>query len=127
MLFFVFFIIGIIILKNEKLIKKLGMPFYKVLVPKKFKGFVGENINIFYENFNKLDKNKIIVNFLLTVLAWFSCFVQFWFLSLSFGLNLSYFSICLIMPVLILVQLIPISISGIGTREAASVLLLSIF
>ncbi len=127
LLFFVFFIIGIFILKNEKLIKKIGMPFYKILVPEKFKGIAGENINIFYDNFNRLDKNKIIINFLLSVLAWFGCFVQFWFLSLSLGLNLSYFSICLIMPVLILVQLIPISISGIGTREAAAVLLLSTF
>jgi len=127
LLFFVFFIIGILILRNEKLIKKIGMPFYKILVPKKFKSVAGENINIFYENFNKLSKNKIIINFLLSILAWFGCFVQFWFLSISLGLNLSYFSICLILPVLILVQLIPISISGIGTREAAAVLLLSTF
>ena len=127
LLFFAFFLIGISFLRNEKLIKKIGMPFYKVLVPEKFKGVAGENINEFYRNFENLDKNKVFVNFLLTVLAWFGCFAQYWFLSLSFGLNLSYFSICLITPILILVQLIPISISGIGAREAAAVLLLSTF
>ncbi|MCK4730470.1 MAG: flippase-like domain-containing protein [Candidatus Aenigmarchaeota archaeon] len=125
--FFVLFIIGIFFLRNEKLIKKIGMPFYKLLVPKKYKSFAGENINIFYKNIEKMNKKNIFINFLLTVLVWFVCFAQHWFLSLSLGLNLSYFSICLIAPILILVQLIPISISGIGTREAAAVLLLSTF
>ncbi len=127
LLFFAFFIIGISILRNEKLIKKIGVPFYKYFIPKKFKKSIGENFNIFYRSFEKIEKRKIFVNFLLTILAWFVGFIQYWFLSLAFGLNISYFLICLITPILLLVQLIPISISGIGTREAASILLLSNF
>ncbi|MCK4730268.1 MAG: flippase-like domain-containing protein [Candidatus Aenigmarchaeota archaeon] len=126
-LFFVFFIIGVFILKSEKTVKKIGRPFYKFLVPEKFKNFAGENINLFYKNFKKMNKNKIFVNFLLAIFAWFICFAQYWFLACAFGLDISYFLICLITPILILVQLIPISVSGIGTREAAAVLILSNF
>ncbi len=126
-LFFILFLILILVLRNEKLIRKIAKPFYKYLIPEKFKKSIGENFNIFYRNFEKLEKRKILGNFLLTILAWFVGFLQYWFLSFAFGLNLSYFSICLITPILLLVQLIPISISGIGTREATSVLLLSSF
>lgn len=126
-LFFILFLILILVLRNKNIVEKIGKPFYKYLVPEKFKESIGENFNIFYRNFEKLGKRKILGNFLLTILAWFVGFLQYWFLSFTFGLNLSYFSICLITPVLLLVQLIPISISGIGTREAAAVLLLGIF
>ena len=126
-LFFVLFLIGIFVLKTEKLIRKIGKPIYRFFIPKKFKEKIGENFNIFYRNLKKLEKRKIFLNFLLTILTWFICFIQYFFLSLAFGLNLSYFSICLITPILLLVQLIPISISGIGTREGTSVLLLSNF
>ncbi len=126
-LFFILFLISILVLRNKKLIRKIAKPFYKYFIPEKFKKSIGENFNIFYRNFEKLEKRKILGNFLLTILAWFVIFLQYWFLSFAFGLNLSYFSICLITPILLLVQLIPISISGIGTREATSVLLLSIF
>lgn len=127
LLFFILFIIGILFLKNEKLVLKFGRPFYRVFIPEKFKKTIGENFSIFYRNFEKLEKKKIGANLILTFLSWFIVFLQYWFLSVSFGMNLSYFIIALISPILILVQLIPISISGIGTREAASILLLSGF
>ncbi len=126
-LFFILFLILVLVLRNKKLIRKIAKPFYKYFIPEKFKESVGENFNIFYRNFEKLEKRKILGNFLLTILAWFVIFLQYWFLSFAFGLNLSYFSTCLITPILLLAQLIPISISGIGTREATSVLLLSSF
>ncbi len=126
-LFFILFLILILVLRNKKLIRKIAKPFYKYFIPEKFKKSIGENFNIFYRNFRKLEKRKILINFLLTILAWFICFIQYWFLSFALGLNLSYFSVCFIAPILLLAQLIPISISGIGTREAASVLLLSTF
>jgi hypothetical protein len=120
-------VVGVFILRNEKLIKKIGKPFYKYLVPKKFKKIVGENFNVFYRNFEKLNKKIVLINFLLTILAWFIAFVQYWFLSIALGMTLDLFHICLISPILLLVQLIPVTISGIGTREAASILLLSTF
>jgi hypothetical protein len=126
-IFFILFLIGILILQNKLIVGKLGKPFYKFLVPKKFKKFVGSGFDEFYKNLEKLSKKKVVYNFILTILAWFISFTQYWFLALALGLNLSYFSICLVSPLLLLVQLIPISISGIGTREAAAILILSVF
>ncbi len=125
--FFILFIIGILVIRSEKLVRKIGRPLYRGIVPKKYKGKIGENFGVFYGSLRKLDRKKIGINFLLTILAWFIGFIQYFFLSLAFGLNLSYLLICLIIPLLFLVQLIPISISGIGTREATAVLLLSTF
>ena len=126
-LFFILFVAGIFILQNKKIVGKIGKPFYKFFVPHKFKKFVGKSFEEFYDNLGKLNRKIIICNFIFTILAWFIGFAQYWFLSLALGLNLSYFEICLISPILLLVQLIPISISGIGTREAAAILLLSVF
>jgi len=126
-LFFVLFLFGVFILTNRNLILKIGNPFYKFFVPKKFKRFIGNNFNDFYGTLNKLKKKEIILNFILTIFTWAIGFVQYWFLALALGLNLSYFIVFLVSPILLLVQLIPISISGIGTREAAAVLLLSVF
>jgi len=126
-LFFILFLIGIFILQNKKIVGKIGKPIYKFLIPNKFKEFVGKNFEEFYKNLEKLSKKVIIFNFILTILAWFISFAQYWLLTLALGLNLSYFEVLLVSPILLLVQLMPISISGIGTREVAAIFLLNVF
>jgi len=125
--FFILFLIGIFILRNRNFVVQIGRPFYKFFVPKKFKKFVGKNFDEFYGVLEKMNRKAIILNFIFTVLAWLISFAQYWLLALALGLDLNYLAICLVSPILLLVQLIPISISGIGTREAASVLLLGLF
>lgn len=126
-LFFVVFLAGIFLIRKERLIKKLGRPLYRYFVPKKYKQEIGETFKHFYKNLEKIQRKKVLVNFLLTFLAWSLIFVQYWFLSLALGLGLNLIAIALVTPILLLVQLIPISISGLGTREAAAVIFLGIF
>lgn len=125
--FFVLFLIGIFVLRNRTFVVQIGKPFYKFFVPRKFKKFVGKNFDEFYGVLEKMNRRAIILNFVFTISAWLISFAQYWLLALAFGLDLSYLAVCLVSPILLLVQLIPISISGIGTREAASVLLLKLF
>lgn len=127
MLFFVIFLLGILVIRNKNIVEKIGKPFFEKLLPRKYKREVGTTFKHFYRNFEKIERKKVLSNLLLTILAWSLIFVQYWFLSLALDLGLNLVAIAMVTPVLLLVQLIPISVSGVGTREAAAVLLLGTF
>jgi len=81
----------------------------------------------FFSGMSLLQKNKkILIKFsFLTVISWFIVFLQYWFLSIALGLGLTYLLIFIILSVVTLTEILPISFSGIGTRDVAMILLFS--
>ncbi len=54
----------------------------------------------------------------------YSFFLQCYFIAKCFGISLGYFQIVLIMAMVNLFSFIPITVSGLGTRDAALLFLL---
>ena len=62
---------------------------------------------------------RIFGPFVLSFLAWETAIFRNCILALALGLPLSYLKFVLLVPVMIVVELLPISILGLGPREAA--------
>ena len=115
----IFFII------NQKLNKKWLRFFYHKLVPHKYKEFLKSIYYSFYKEFPSY--SIIFLASLLSLLTWIILITSSYFIawSINININLLYFGAVLIMASV--VSILPISVSGWGTREAVLVFLLAPF
>lgn len=117
LIIFVFYVVfNFRILKkinNIKLIKRLSK--------------VNEFIDVYIEQIKDINILKqIIVGSLLTYIAYIFLFIQCKVILLSIGINISYNDIMFIMAITNMITFLPISISGIGTRELILIFLFSL-
>ena len=126
-IFSIIALIGLYIIQKKKTVKIFLRPFYNLIVPEKYKKKVSKSFNDFYDSIIRYRKKKKLLFrvLVLNILNWFVIFTYMYFIALICGLNVSFLYILIISPLVVLVEIIPISVSGIGTREAALVFLLS--
>src|SRR3989338_9584853 len=115
----VFFVI------NQKLNKKwLRFVYYK-LVPHKYKEFLK---SIYYSFYRDFPSHPIIfLASLLSVLTWIILITTSYFIIQSINVNINWFYFAAALIIASVVSVLPISISGWGTREAGLIVLLSPF
>lgn len=109
-----FFIFFIITKRGRGLIKSYFLRKYSI----RFQGF---SKFLFY--YLKKQKALLTLNIILTFFKWFAHSLIIYILFLGYNQKISLFYIFLISSVLIIISLIPISISGFGVRESAAVLI----
>lgn len=80
----------------------------------------------FYAGFKDLARMEIILPVALTALSYLIYFFQCHLILLSFSIKVNFLVTIFLMSLINLVSLVPISISGIGTREAAMVYLFAL-
>jgi uncharacterized protein (TIRG00374 family) len=68
-------------------------------------------------------KKELIITFFITILSYNIFFFQNYLLAHAIHLEISFFSIAPIISITMLIGYIPISIGGLGTREAILILL----
>lgn len=95
-----------------------------------FKFRIGERLKFLlkaYEYFRlyRSRKHVLFKAFLYSLCVQISGFIAVYTLSQGLSLDISFLSILIFLPIIILISLIPVSISGIGLREGAFVFLLS--
>ena len=93
--------------------------FYMKFLPKKIKETAKDGFNSFYEDMPEKRFFPIFIFFSLT--NWIVLYSIFYFIGLSVGINVSFFYFLLFMPLTTFVGQIPITINGLGTREAAMI------
>jgi hypothetical protein len=93
------------------------------IVPEKFKNKLNEGINEFNEGINQMINPILLFGIFLTVLSYSIFFFQCYLVARSMGLPMNYIELALIMSIVNLITFIPISISGLGTREASMIFL----
>ena len=98
---------------------------YKILMPKNLKSKARESFNEFYKNMPKI--SSIIILFCLTIIFWLMVYSQAYITALAFNLKINFLYFLFIFPIAIIISLIPISISGFGTRESALIVLFAGF
>jgi uncharacterized protein (TIRG00374 family) len=110
---------------SKRLIKKLLTPLYKVMIPERFRDRLRDSFHDFYEGTKEIRKNRkgLAASFLFTLLLWLGNIIVFYIVGLSAGIPLNFMFFAFIMPIAFLAESLPISISGVGTREAVFVLL----
>ena len=125
--FFLLFIAAVAFFIKKERARKLLRPIYNFFVPEKYKKTLKASFGDFYEGINVLQKNKLAVAkaAILSFVAWGIVSVQYYLLAMAMGVNINYFTLFMIMPTVILVEILPISFSGLGTRDATLILFFS--
>lgn len=108
----------LIIFRDKNRSKSILKIFYR-LIPKKMKNKARNGFYSFYEDMPK--KRYFILFFLFNVVNWIVIYTITFFVGISLGINLSFFYFLAILPIATLVGQIPITISGLGTREATMI------
>jgi len=111
----------IIIFRDKNKSKRILRIFYRFL-PKKIKIKAKD---VFYSSYENIPKKRFfLLFFLLNLFNWVVLFSSSYFIGLAVGIEIPFFYFLAIFPIAILVAQIPITISGLGTRE---VTLISLF
>lgn len=121
----ILFVLGIIFLFvfRQELVSRVIRPLFYKFVPEKYHVNMKLNYSAFFSLFHSLMKQpfRISMLFVIGLLGWFIAIFQAYVLALAMNLDVSYIFILSIVPILNIVELLPISFSGIGTREATMI------
>ncbi|MFC1454939.1 lysylphosphatidylglycerol synthase transmembrane domain-containing protein [Candidatus Undinarchaeota archaeon] len=120
-----FFIAFFYVISNQKLTERFLRLLYVRLIPQKYKPIAKRSFYSFYSNMPKI--SHLLLPFSLSILLYLLLYTGGCFIFYSAGISIPYIYLVTIIPIATLVGLIPITISGFGTREATLIALLSIF
>jgi uncharacterized protein (TIRG00374 family) len=115
--------IGILLMAlvlNPQWMRLLLKPLLLLLAPKKLAEQFSAHGREFYKDLHSLfQPTRLFMPFSLSLLAWGFVIIRAYFCVLALGISLSFTSIALLLPVVIVIEFIPVTILGFGTREAA--------
>jgi uncharacterized protein (TIRG00374 family) len=116
---------AVYIVTNKQLLTRLLRPFFNIFIPHHHKKTVSEYYHDFFSGLSVFFQNKKIFFLVIIVglVSWFPPIVYAWLLALSLGIGVELTFFVLVIPIISLLDLLPISISGIGTRDAALIFL----
>lgn len=107
---------------TENILKKL----YRFTVLKKTHENIKEKFKYFYTGMSQMMTPKLFLSFLLTLSSYLIFFIQCYLISKAMHISIDFITITLFMAISNLISFIPISISGLGTRDAVLIYLFSI-
>ncbi len=123
-IFFGIFLLGVI---KRKFISFLLKPFFNFLTPQKYKSSLIEGFNEFYKGLKIiLEWRKFAVLSGLSIVSWFVSILQGLIILKAFGIDAPFLFLLSVFPIEVLISLLPITISGFGTRELTFIFFFSI-
>jgi glycosyltransferase 2 family protein len=112
------------------LFKEISMPviifFFSLPILDRFQSKIIQASDTFFGEIKILISFKLIYGVILTFMAYFVLFYIAYLINLACGYEISFFTIVFFVSVANILSFIPISISGIGTREASFIYLFSL-
>ncbi len=116
----------IVLSMQEKMVKFLSAGFIRVLVPKNMAKKSETLIHDFYEALkNKNMRGSLFIVAVLTAISWVCILGSDFLIARALGLPVGFEFILIVMPLVFVVELLPISIAGLGTREASLIVVFS--
>ncbi|MBU1164126.1 flippase-like domain-containing protein [Patescibacteria group bacterium] len=96
---------------------KLYLILIKIISPKKYKQVIFENTNEFFALFKTYSLRDYITALIITSFSWITYIIQIYLLTLALNININFLYLIPMIAVANAADMLPISISGIGTRE----------
>lgn len=109
------------------LIKWILGKLFKVFIPQKYQESWKLNFQDFINDLKIYNFKNYLIIFLITTFSWVFYYLQMYVLARGINLNVPFLYLIISITVAGLITLIPISIFGIGTRDAALILVLAPF
>lgn len=123
------FVSGIVVLLRKNFVRKLMRPFFYMLTPEKYQGSLRNAFDSFYSHLSAFiqDKKSVLCLAVYTILTWLASFASVYFGALALHIPVTYLHMLLIIPFTTLVETLPISFSGIGTRDVVLISMFTLF
>jgi len=122
---FIIFIVVVVIFLNKSLSRRILGLVHKYALPKNLKDKASESFHSFYDNLPSL--GGLPFPMLIALLSAISLFTQLYFIGLSVGMTVSWHKMITILPIGTIIGLIPVTVGGLGTREATQIATLGVF
>lgn len=123
------FALLLFLLFNEKYLRMILKPFFFHIVPDEIKEKLRVGFADVFSSLKSILPKRLYLSYAVALgaLSWFVSALAFYILSLSLSMDIPAQTILLIFPVMSLAEILPISFSGLGTRDAILIFLLSQF
>lgn len=111
---------------HESLVRRTLRPFYRQLMPMRLKPLVANAFNEFYHGIRIVKKERKILSpvILLTVAGWLLSVLQGYLVAKALHLDVHFLFLLGVIPLVTLISVIPVTISGLGIREGSYIVLL---
>lgn len=118
--FVIIFIVLIYLVTRREFTRIILKPIARLLVSKIEIKKLKKSYHEMYDSFNDVGKKKghIIIMLIFSSIIWMISIVQIRIIGLAIGIEIDYLFLLAVMSLVVIIELIPISIFGIGTREA---------
>lgn len=121
---FAFALVVFFVFKFEKS-RNLLRVLHRFLVPEKLKQKSKDSFKEFYSSFPS--NYELVFPFITGIVYWIATYSIAFIVMQSLGLNIGLFELLALLPIVTLITLIPVTVSGFGTREASLIVLLGFF
>ena len=118
-LLFIFLIVDM--RKNRRFLRWI----YTFFVPERYKKDIKINFDDFFRDLGLLKMQGLFLAAIITIVVWGIYFVMAYLFALSLNIDIPFLYLATCVAISAVITLIPISISGIGTRDATLIILFS--
>ncbi len=115
---------AVVLIVKKELTKLLLQRLLKKIVPEKHKDSMQAHVEDFYSSLKIFNLKSIAVVVFVTAFSYLFFFVMSVLLAESLGIRVNYFSLIVSVSIAALITIIPVSIAGVGTRDASLLLML---
>ncbi|MCD6448344.1 MAG: flippase-like domain-containing protein [Thermoplasmata archaeon] len=123
--FFLLLLAMAIFFREKGRSEKIFRIVYEILIPEKMKESIAREFNAFYEDIPPI--SSLLIPLIIEIFSYILFFLQIYIVALSFNIDIPFLHFVLIYPISSLIGMIPITVSGLGTREGALIHLLAIY
>jgi uncharacterized protein (TIRG00374 family) len=124
-LFFILYLVIFVVLMKKERGNKIFNTLLKPLIPSRFKEKIGKSVDSLYEDMPLLRDMvfPILLECVINVIA----ASQGYIIALAFSINVPFIQFVLIAVIASVVSSLPITVGGLGIREGATMVLLSVY
>lgn len=114
---------------RESAVRTIARGVANILVPERFHQRLKDNFNEFYAGISAVlkDKRRLVMAIGYSLIAWLVISTRAFCYARSLGIDVAYGYLLFLIPAVIVIELLPISIMGLGTREFALISILKLF
>lgn len=112
---------------NKKIVGITIIPLFSFLVPQPYQERIHFHSNEFYRSSKVIGKSTHATCMVLTIVIWLLKFVALFFLSKALRIDIPLWFVLSIGAIGVIVSLLPLSVSGLGTRDAVFIFFLSFY
>jgi glycosyltransferase 2 family protein len=119
------FVVFVIVIFNRRIMEAVCMPLIRVLIPERWKERVMVQFNHYFIGLNMLLNAPASMAKAVSagLVSWILPFFYAYFMALALSISLPLNFFVVIIPIIAIIELLPVSISGIGTRDLALIYL----